>query len=109
MLTYLVVSRLFLSWLPLQLTEGFGTFEKICDDPMTCPQLFLYSKSDRVILDRDVEEAANRREERGVTVKRLCWEDSSHVAHFRIHPEVYTHTCQDFAHACFNCFNPCLL
>lgn len=102
LLTYLFIFRVLLSWIPIELTcKGFGLFDRICEDPMTCPQLFVYSKCDRVILYYDVEEAAKRREQRGVTVKRLCWDDSEHVAHLRIHPEVYTHTCQDFAHTCF--------
>ncbi|KAL8622436.1 hypothetical protein ACOMHN_034101 [Nucella lapillus] len=104
LLMYLVFTRCLRMLLPgmLAMEKGFQLYESICLDETKCPQLFLYSKADEVILAEDVEEVITTRKERGVEVKSLCWEDSQHVAHLRDHPEVYAKACMDFAEACFS-------
>nr|KAG5714105.1 hypothetical protein BaRGS_020433 [Batillaria attramentaria] len=98
LLVYMFITRFLLTLLPcgVKAGKGFQLYDSICEDPTKCPQLFLYSKADRVIMAEDVEEVVTRRKEKGVDVKSLCWEDSPHVAHFRAHPEVYAKACLDF-------------
>ena len=102
LLVYLVVTRVVMLLLPVSIgtAKGFTLYDTISEDPAQCPQLFLYSKADSVILAEDVAEMIAARKAKGVTVKSVCWEDSHHVAHFRAHPEVYTKTCIDFVSAC---------
>ena len=100
---YLFVIRFMLGWLPgIGYHQGFSLFQKMCEDTADYPHMFLYSKTDVMIPYYDVEELAQVREDQGVVVKRLCWEDSDHVAHLRSHPEVYTKACQDFVRSCMN-------
>lgn len=103
LLIYLLLNRLVNLLLPLEtvLGKGFRVYEKMCLDKTQCPQLFLYSKADTVIMAADVEEVIARRKDQGVDVKSLCWEESAHVAHFRANPELYTKTCLEFAAECF--------
>lgn len=102
LLMYLIFTRILLRLLPMDLGSGrgFQLYEALCKDPAQCPQLFLYSRADQVILAKDVEEVMAKREEKGVPVKSVCWEDSQHVAHMRAHPEVYTKACLDFVTTC---------
>lgn len=102
LLIYMLVIRFLLAMLPacIKSSYGFKLYTRVCDDPTECPQLFLYSKADRIIMAEDVEEVVSRRKARGVDVKAVCWEDSAHVAHLRRHPEIYMKTCLDFVDAC---------
>ncbi|XP_059091447.1 transmembrane protein 53-like isoform X2 [Tigriopus californicus] len=60
------------------------------------PQLFLYSKTDDVILDHDVEEIAAAREKVGCDVTKICYDDSAHVQHFRTYRESYVSAVSSF-------------
>ncbi|XP_076441455.1 LOW QUALITY PROTEIN: transmembrane protein 53-like [Babylonia areolata] len=108
LLMYLVFNHCLRLLLPgmLAMENGFQLFNSICMDACKCPQLFLYSKGDKIIMAEDVEEVIAVRKEKGVQVKSICWEDSQHVAHMRAHPEVYSKACMDFAEACFASTKP---
>ena len=72
----------------------------LCEDPASCPHLYLYSIRDALIPYKDVERMIAVRRSRGVRVLTQCWDDSAHVAHLVSHPEVYTVTCLDFLQYC---------
>ena len=63
------------------LNDVFATFRS--------PQLYLYSKADQLISYEEVRGFIEERRQDGVKVTEKCWEDSPHVAHFRMHPEEY--------------------
>ena len=81
-------------------SNWYDLYDKITNDAARCPQLFLYSHADAIIPSADVKELVETRIKKGVEVKEMTWNDSLHVKHFLLHPEVYTKTCRDFAHAC---------
>ncbi|KAJ7064345.1 hypothetical protein C8F01DRAFT_42637 [Mycena amicta] len=53
------------------------------------PRLYIYSKADRVVPWTDVDAHAQRSERDGIDVRMVCFEDSPHVSHARLHPEEY--------------------
>jgi len=65
-----------------------------------CPHLFLYSKADELIPHTDVEQAIQLTTNMDIPTKERCWEDSPHVAHFRLHPDEYSGLVRDFLHDC---------
>jgi hypothetical protein len=68
-----------------------GFTEAMATGPTDGPELFVYSKTDKLVDYAYVEEVAVRRTElRGAAVSKLCFEDSPHVGHLREHPEAYT-------------------
>lgn len=93
-------------------TEGeLGVYDYILkkDNGFGQPQLFLYSKADDVILDRDVEEIATAREKIGCDVTKICYDDSPHVQHFRTYRESYVSAVSSFvAKALRNEDNPAI-
>lgn len=99
LLVYLMIMQVVSKLVP---GRGFLLYKNVMEDPTSCPQLFLYSKADKIILSEDVEEMITARKERGFDVKSICWDDSEHVSHFRSHPEIYTKTCQEFVASCLD-------
>lgn len=76
-------------------------YEEIKEDKTRWPQLFIFSKADKIIPPSDIMEIAEyRKEEFGVLVETLQYEDSDHVAHFKDHPESYTVQCYAFLDTC---------
>ena len=86
--------------LPLGINNWYDLYDDISHDRARCPQLFLYSRADEIVPAVDVAELVEARGRRGLRVKQVVWDDSPHVRHFTMHPEVYTDTCRHFAHAC---------
>ena len=86
--------------LPLGISNWYDLYDDISHDRTRCPQLFLYSRADEIVPAADVAELVEARRRRGLQVKQVVWDDSPHVRHFTMHPEVYTDTCRHFAHAC---------
>jgi len=72
----------------------------MCNDPATCPHLYLYSVQDKVVHQKEIEEMIAERRRRGVHVSTQCWDDSAHVMHFLAHRETYVTTCLDFLQRC---------
>ena len=60
------------------------------EDPLHVPQLYLYSRVDRVTDHEFVDELVEHRRGRGVHVSSKKWETSAHVEHFKQHKEEYT-------------------
>ena len=81
-------------------TDDF--YSKMAEDPLRCPQLFLYSKADKLIDYRDVDYIIDVRRSKDVLVMSLCWEDSEHVSHLRQHRETYMKQCHDFLDLCLS-------
>ena len=75
-------------------------WEFMCEDPASCPHLYLYSVQDTVIPYKEVEQIIAMRRSGGVHVVTQCWDDSAHVAHFVLHRETYTTACLDFFRHC---------
>jgi hypothetical protein len=76
-------------------------WDAIKKDPAKCPQLYLYSKADNIVSYIAVEDQIRIREAR-VRVLSVCWEDSGHVAHLKVHREAYMKQCQDFIDMCMD-------
>lgn len=74
--------------------------ESLANDPSEWPQLYLYSKADKIVSYHDIDELIARRRKRGFLIFSLCWEDSEHVSHFRTHRETYLKQCYDFLDIC---------
>lgn len=65
-----------------------------------CPEIYLYSKADEIVKSSDVDNMIEKRRIQGVDITAICWVDSSHVQHFRLHQEDYTKNCYDFLSKC---------
>ncbi|XP_022906425.2 transmembrane protein 53 [Onthophagus taurus] len=76
-------------------------FEILKKEKNTWPQHFIYSKADVLIPYQDIEYFADYRENVGVNVTRLCYEDSPHVKH-------YTHNKESYVNSVCNFINKCL-
>lgn len=75
-------------------------YDAMRDHPSAWPQLYLYSRADRVIRHRDVEQMVKAVKEKGVTVDSFDFGTSSHVSHFRDYPEEYSSRCLAFLTRC---------
>ena len=82
------------------LKKPFLLYEELVEDEARCPQLFLYSSKDDIVLQCDIEEFISHRRKLGVKVWTMCWEDSNHVAHLLTHREAYTNQCKHFVNYC---------
>lgn len=71
-------------------------------DTSDWPQMYMYSRSDKIIKHSDIEEVIAYRRAAGRDVSAICWENSEHVAHFRLHQEAYTEQCYIFVDKCLN-------
>ncbi|KAK7066416.1 Transmembrane protein 53 [Halocaridina rubra] len=74
----------------------------LVEERLRCPQLFLYSKADKLIAADDVEFFITERQKLGVPVMKRCWDDSPHVQHFRHHPEEYSNSIYNFLSTCLS-------
>ena len=70
------------------------------DMPLNCPELFLYSRADKLAHHYDIEKHIENRKSQGVEVIQKCWPDSSHVAHFMKYPQEYTEMVDFFLEMC---------
>ncbi|XP_078264638.1 transmembrane protein 53 [Rhinoraja longicauda] len=69
-------------------------------DPSRWPQLFLYSKADKIISYKDVEEMIKARKRLNIEVQSLDFNTSQHVNHFREFPDKYSISCIGFFTEC---------
>ncbi|KAK8734264.1 hypothetical protein OTU49_006095 [Cherax quadricarinatus] len=74
----------------------------LVEDPARCPQLFLYSRADKLISSDDVEFFITERQKLGVPVVAKCWADSPHVQHYRMYPEEYRESVYSFLSLCLS-------
>ena len=75
-------------------------YDAMADHPPPWPQLYLYSRADRVIRHTDVEGMVGTLRRRGVPVESVDFASSAHVSHFRDFPVQYTQRCRDFLVSC---------
>lgn len=85
------------------ISQSFGarrrqiiTFDAVMSDPNRCPQLFLYSKGDKITRYEGIDQVVAERRGLGVNVQSVCWENSNHIQHLRKHREAYIMTCLNF-------------
>ncbi|KAJ8406238.1 hypothetical protein AAFF_G00304690 [Aldrovandia affinis] len=75
-------------------------YDAMQDQPPAWPQLYLYSRADRVIRHRDVELMVKAVEEKGVRVDSFDFGTSDHVSLFRDFPQEYSSRCLAFLASC---------
>ncbi|XP_040216897.1 transmembrane protein 53 [Rana temporaria] len=71
-------------------------------DPSLWPQLYLYSRADRIISYLDVVGAVSARRQRRLPTESVDFQKSEHVSHFRRYPEKYSGACVNFLRDCVN-------
>ena len=67
-----------------------NVFEVLTWKQPRCPQLYVYSSSDRVIPANSVESFVEEQRKAGHQVRAHNFVSSPHVDHFRTHPSLYT-------------------
>ena len=70
------------------------------ESPLQCPQLLLYSKTDKLAPYQVIDSYAHARRQRGVSVVAKCWESSEHVNHYREHSDEYLDVLNSFVDQC---------
>ncbi|MBN3302322.1 transmembrane protein 53 [Amia ocellicauda] len=75
-------------------------YDAMLGDPSSWPQLYLYSKADKVITQTDVLGMVWARQLKGVQVESVDFTTSAHVSHFRDFPEQYSDRCLAFLTHC---------
>ena len=68
--------------------------------PVSIPQLVLFSRADRVAGYKAVLDYIDHQRIGGRDVEYKMWGDSSHVAHYRQHPDEYSQLVIDFLQQC---------
>lgn len=74
----------------------YEPYRALIKDPLIFPMLFLYSKEDRLMPYKDVEQFASTRESLGTKVTVRCFDGSAHVSHFLKYPKEYTSAIDEF-------------
>ena len=72
------------------------------DEPSRWPQMYLYSKADKIVNYKYVEQVVDHRMKLGVDVTSHCYENSEHVAHLRKYRESYINLCTSFLQRCLD-------
>lgn len=75
-------------------------YDAMTERPAPWPQMFLYSRADRVIRYRDVEKMVKTLQEKGVRVESFDFITPAHVSLFRDCPEDYSNRCRTFLKSC---------
>ncbi len=110
-LSFAVIVYVYIVSLIHKILTAFGSSRKLSHadfwesmkkDPSRWPQMFLYSKADKVVPESAVREMADHRRRLGVETMQHCWEDSDHVMHFRNHTDAYIKECHYFLALCLN-------
>ncbi|KAJ3439627.1 hypothetical protein M0812_15661 [Anaeramoeba flamelloides] len=66
-----------------------------------CPQLYLYSRKDKLVSLPFLESFIESQEKLEIEVHRKVWDDSDHVQHYRKHPGEYKKAIKNFLSTCF--------
>ncbi|XP_074858787.1 transmembrane protein 53 [Carettochelys insculpta] len=75
-------------------------YDALLREPPRWPELYLYSKADRIILASDIEHMTEVRRQHNVAVRAVDFSDSAHVSHLRAYPSYYISLCTSFMHDC---------
>ena len=92
-LLYLFLSIL---WIVLTVTGRTSTVDRVwkeLNDPdlitVKAIREYIYSRADRLVFWKDVENHADEAEAKGYQVRKEAFENTGHVAHMRVEPERY--------------------
>lgn len=94
--TFAAFKSIFVKTEPIQTNP----FNDLKNEPNEYPQLFLYSKGDVVIPYTDVEKFINIRQQQGVDVNSVCFEDAEHVKIYTKYPTQYIQCVCNFINNC---------
>nr|XP_020843216.1 transmembrane protein 53 isoform X1 [Phascolarctos cinereus] len=75
-------------------------YEALMKQSSRWPELYLYSKADRIIRACDIEHMVVARLEQQVLVRAVDFSASAHVSHLRDYPTYYTSLCLSFLYNC---------
>ncbi|CAB4019756.1 Hypothetical predicted protein [Paramuricea clavata] len=80
---------------------GTGTlFDELESMILDYPELYFYSKADKLALYRDIDDFIIQRKSLGVTVLNKRWDDPPHVSHYMKYPEEYLELLEQFLNVC---------
>ncbi|XP_078417206.1 transmembrane protein 53 [Cetorhinus maximus] len=85
---------------PVTQFVSLSCYDALKVDPSRWPQLFLYSKADKVILHKDIEAMIKVRKLLNIQVQCVDFNTSQHVSHFREFPDEYSTKCISFLKEC---------
>ncbi|XP_043941276.1 transmembrane protein 53 isoform X2 [Protopterus annectens] len=94
----IVILRVFLYPLTKLIHEDH--YSVMSNDQSRSPQLYLYSRGDKVINYRHVENLVKKRQQMGVPVQSIDFVTSEHVNHYREFPDDYSSVCILFLKDC---------
>ncbi|XP_063697883.1 transmembrane protein 53-A-like [Culicoides brevitarsis] len=77
-------------------------YEGLLQDQRNFPQLFLYSKEDKLMPFEDVEKFIKARKKLGIDVTSNCFNGSPHVSHYLMFKDAYLTLIDDFLKKCLN-------
>ena len=105
MIAFLILSRIKAWFFSLmsskyQETNEHFLFENMANEQARWPELFLYSKADKIVSYHDIDDMIAKRKSMGVHVDSVCWEGSAHVTHLRQYPDDYRTACWEFLDFC---------
>ena len=75
-------------------------FEELQVITLNCPELYFYSKADKLALYQDIDNFIAQRKSQGLTVLNKRWDDPPHVSHYVKYPEEYRQLLEQFLNIC---------
>ncbi|XP_067846291.1 enoyl-CoA hydratase domain-containing protein 2, mitochondrial isoform X5 [Heptranchias perlo] len=85
---------------PVTQFVSLSSYDALKVDPSRWPQLYLYSKADKIISYKEIEAMIKIRKLLGIQVQSMDFNTSQHVNHFREFPETYSTKCISFLKEC---------
>ena len=67
---------------------------------LNCPELYFYSKADKLALYQDIENFIVQRKSQGLTILDKRWDDPPHVSHYMRYPVEYLELLEQFLNIC---------
>ncbi|XP_067893222.1 transmembrane protein 53 isoform X2 [Heterodontus francisci] len=85
---------------PITQFISLSNYDALKADPSRWPQLYLYSKADKIISCKDIEAMIKMRKLLAIQVQSVNFNTSQHVNHFREFPNEYSTKCISFLKEC---------
>uniref|UniRef100_UPI00398E88E0 transmembrane protein 53 n=1 Tax=Pristiophorus japonicus TaxID=55135 RepID=UPI00398E88E0 len=98
--TFVLIVLLKILLYPITQFVSLSFYDALKVDPSRWPQLFLYSKADKIISYKDIEAMIKIRKLLNIQVQSVDFNTSQHVNHFREFPEKYSTKCISFLKEC---------